>query len=142
MANAQIACVGDATMTTQERVIPQRQKPERDDIGIQPRGRIVEIYVAKSYRGIPVGDVVFPVNINGFTYKVPAGRRCQVPYEVYAILKNARSRQAPVDMRQAERLADLGRRRLKGDTIEGESATHEMTICDYEVELIRDISKG
>ncbi len=131
-------------MTVQEqnqRIVPQREKPERDDIGIQPHGKIVEIYVAKSYRGIPVGDIVFPVNINGFTYKVPAGRRSQVPYEVYTILKNARSRQAPVDMRQAERLADLGRRRMKGDTIEGELATQESTICDYEVELIREISK-
>lgn len=126
----------------QPRVVPQREKPDRDDIGIQPQGKLVEIYVAKSYRGMPVGDTVFPVSINGFTYKVPAGRRCQVPYEVYQVLKNARSRQVPVDMRQAERLADLGRRRTKdGVTIEGESAVQESTICDYEVELIREVGK-
>ena len=129
-------------MNADEKVVPQRKKPERDDVGIKPRGKLVEIYVAKSYRGIPVGDTVFPVNINGFTYKVPAGRRCQVPYEVYDRLVKCRSRQAPTDMRQAERLADLGRRHTKdGTTIEGESAVQESTICDYEVELIREVAK-
>ena len=120
---------------------PMRKKPtDRTDVGIKPFGKMVEIFTAKSYRGIPVNDVVFKVSINGFTYPVPAGKRCVVPKEVYDLMKGCRSRQVTTDMRQLERLADTGQRTTRtGGDMNGERPDIEQTICDYEVELIREV---
>lgn len=120
---------------------PMRKKPtDRTDVGIQPNGRMVEIFTAKSYRGIPVQDVVFPVSINGFTYKVPAGKRCIVPREVYDLMKACRSRQVTTDMNKLERMADMGQRTTRtGMDLAGDKPEVETTVCDYEVELIREI---
>ena len=130
--------MSDAAVLTE----PMRKKPTREDVGIQPHGKLVEIYTAKSYRGIPVNDAAFKVTVNGFAYKVPAGKRCVVPYEVYQILKNARSRFSSVDPVKAQRMAELGLRTTgDGGAISGEAPMREETICDYEVELIREVSK-
>lgn len=119
---------------------PMRKKPtDRTDVGIQPNGRMVEIFTAKSYRGIPVGDAVFPVSINGFTYKVPAGKRCIVPREIYDLMRGCRSRQTSVDMKQAERMADMGQRTTRDGAPTSGRPEIEQTICDYEVELIREV---
>ena len=120
---------------------PMRKKPtDLTDVGIQPRGKMVEIFTAKSYRGIPVSDIALPVSINGFTYKVPAGKRCVVPREIYDLMKNCRSRQVTTDMRQAERMADMGQRTTRtGSDLSGDRPDIDTTICDYEVELIREV---
>ena len=119
---------------------PMRKKPtDRTDVGIQPRGKMVEIFTASSYRGMHVKDSVFPVAINGFTYKVPAGKRCIVPREVYDLMRNCRSRQVTTDVQRAERMADMGQRTSRDGTPNAERLEQETTICDYEVELIREI---
>lgn len=120
---------------------PMRKKPtDRTDVGIQPRGRMVEIFTASSYRGLHVQDAVFPISINGFTYKVPAGKRCVVPREVYDLMRSCRSRQVTTDMQKAERQADMGQRTTRdGVALTGERPEIETTVCDYEVELIREV---
>lgn len=120
---------------------PMRKKPtDRKDVGIQPYGKMCEIFTAKSYRGMPVNDAVFKISINGFTYAVPAGKRCIVPREIYDLMKGCRSRQVTTDMKQLERLADMGQRTTsKGDDLSGARPDVEQTICDYEVELIREV---
>src|SRR3990167_2319129 len=119
---------------------PMRKKPtDRTDVGIKPYGRLVEIFTAKSYRGIPVGDAVFKVSINSFTYPVPAGKRCIVPREVYDRMKQCRSRQVTTDMQKAERMADMGQRSSRDGVPTGDRPDIETTVCDYEVELIREV---
>ena len=120
---------------------PMRKKPtDRTDVGIQPNGRMVEIFTASSYRGLHVKDAVFPISINGFTYKVPTGKRCIIPREVYDLMRNCRSRQVTTDMQKAERMADMGQRSTRtGSDLNGERPEIDTTVCDYEVELIREI---
>ena len=121
------------------RELPMRKKPERDDVGIEPTGAMVEIFTAKSYRGIPVNDAAFTISINGFRYKVRAGGRCIVPKQVYELMKNCRSRRMVIDPKQAERLADMGLRTDKN--MNQDPPLREDSVCDYEVELIREIGK-
>ena len=121
------------------REAPMRKKPERDDVGIEPTGGMVEIFTAKSYRGVPVTDAAFVVSINGFRYKVRAGGRCIVPRQVYEVMKNCRSRRNVIDPNQAERLADMGLRTDKN--MDQNPPLREDSVCDYEVELIKEIGK-
>lgn len=117
----------------------KHKPPDREDVGIEPPGPMVEIYTAKSYRGVPVHDATFAVTINGFKYKVRAGGRCIVPRQVYEVMHNARSRRMNIDPTQAERLADLG---LRTDQNRDQNPPlREDTVCDYEVELLKEIGK-
>lgn len=127
-------------MSTVLRDPPMRKKPlDREDVGIEPPGGMVEIFTAKSYRGVPVNDTSFMVTINGYKYKVRAGGRCIVPRQVYEVMKNARSRRNVIDPKQAERLADLGLRTDKN--MDQNPPLREDSICDFEVEFIREIGK-
>lgn len=119
---------------------PMRKKPtDRTDVGIKPFGKMVEIFTAKSYRRMPVNDTTFKISINGFTYPVPAGKRCIVPREVYELMRSCRSRQVTTDVRQAERMADVGQRTSADGTPTAGRPDVDETICDYEVELIREV---
>ena len=127
-------------MTIAVREAPMRKKPtDRDDVGIEPTGTMVEIYTARSYRGTPVNDTNFKVWVNNFKYSVRAGGRCIVPKQVYEVMKNARSRRNVIDPLQAERLADLGIRTQQNKDVN--PPMREDYICDYEVELIKEIGK-
>lgn len=121
-------------------VVPMRNKPtDRDDIAIEPRGPMVEIFTARSYCGTPVKDASFKVAINGYRYNVRAGGRCIVPKEVYDVMKNAGSRRNVIDPNQAERLADLGLRTDKN--AQTNAPMREEFTRHYEVELIREIPR-
>ena len=123
------------------RPIPMRKKPQdREDVGIEPAGPMVEIFTARSYRGVPVHDTSFMVAVNGFKYKVRAGGRCIVPKQVYEVMKNAQSRRKVADVKQAERLADLGLRTDKN--MNENPPLRDEGFCDYEVELIKEIGKS
>ena len=126
-------------MATDTRPLPMRKKPERDDVGIEPTGAMVEIFTAKSYRGVPVNDIYFIVAINNYRYRVRAGGRCIVPRQVYEHMRNCRSRRMVIDPQKAERLADMGIRTDKN--MDQDLPLREDSSCDYEVELIREVGK-
>ena len=97
----------------------------------KPTGKMVEIYLGRTVRGASIdgpGNPELRVGINDYQFDLKMGQRNVVPYEVYQQLLNSRSQTKVPDVERAERAprpAGMGYTKLE-------------TICDYEVELIKE----
>lgn len=68
-----------------------------------PSGKMVKILLDRSIRGnaLPEGDQYLNVGPNGYNFRVPFGKVCEVPEEVVQIIKDSQSRTKVVDVDKA-----------------------------------------